>query len=48
MKCFSPPQKLCVVYLNCTGYQMKAEKIDLINILINKNFTFTFLTNKGD
>ncbi len=38
MKCFSPPQKLCVVYLNCTGYQMKAENIDLINILINKTF----------
>ncbi len=41
-----PPQKLCVVYLNCTGYQMKAEHIDLINILINENLTF--LANKGD
>ncbi len=23
MKCFFPPQKFCVVYLNFTGYQMK-------------------------
>ncbi len=24
MKCFFSPQKFCVVYLNLTGYQMKA------------------------
>ncbi len=36
MKVFFP-QKFCVVYLNLTGYQMKAYNIDLINILMNEN-----------
>ncbi len=31
------PQKFCVVYLNLTGYQIKAWNIDLIYILMNEN-----------
>ncbi len=31
------PQKFCVVYLNLTGYQIKAWNIDLIYILMNAN-----------
>ncbi len=31
------PQKFCVVYLNVTGYQIKAWNIDLIYILMNEN-----------
>ncbi len=46
MKCFFPPQKFCVVYLNLTGYQMKAYNIDFIYILMK--ITFTFLANKRD
>ncbi len=34
---FFSPQKFCVVYLNFTGYQMKAYDIDFIYILINEN-----------
>ncbi len=30
-------QKFCVVYLNLTGYQIKAWNIDLIYILMNEN-----------
>ncbi len=37
MKCFFHPQKFCVVYINFTGYQMKAWDIDLIYILIDEN-----------
>ncbi len=42
MKCFSPPQKFCVVDLNLTGYQMKAYNIDFIYILINENYIYIF------
>ncbi len=42
-----PPQKLFVVYLNFTGYQMKALNIDLIYILINENQTFKVWQIKG-
>ncbi len=31
------PQKFCVVYLNVTGYQIKAWNTDLIYIWMNKN-----------
>ncbi len=31
------PQKFCVVYLNFTGYQMKAYNFYLIYTLINEN-----------
>ncbi len=34
---FFPPHKFCVVYLNLSGYQMRAYNIDLIYILINEN-----------
>ncbi len=37
IKCFSLPQKFCVVYIHLTGYQMKVEHIGLIYILINEN-----------
>ncbi len=36
MKCFFPLRN-SVVYLNFTGYQMKAQHVDLIDILINEN-----------
>ncbi len=31
------PQKFCVVYLNVSGYQIKAWNIDLIYIWMTKN-----------
>ncbi len=34
---FFTPQKFCVVYINVTGYEMKAKHIDLIHILVNEN-----------
>ncbi len=41
------PQKFCVVYLNVTGYQIKAWNIDLIYIWMTKNVTFTCWKIKG-